>query len=194
MSDNALLSAALRYAARGWAVFPCQPRGKAPATAHGVHDATCDPAQIRRWWTRLPEANIGLACGPSGLVVMDLDGGDGLETWERLRLAHGFADDTLCSATSRGLHFLYAAPAGCAIGNSAGKPGPGLDVRARGGYIIAPPSVHPTGHVYAWDDAHHPDHMAPLPLPQVLCEILESSPPKDTQETKDTKKRKKSSL
>ncbi len=192
MSENPLLTAALAYAARGWAVFPCQPRGKAPATAHGVHDASCDPAQIRRWWGVMPQANIGLACGPAGLVVLDLDGGDGLQSWEELRLAYGFADDTVCSATGNGLHFLFAAPPDAQIGNSAGKLGPGLDVRARGGYIIAPPSVHPTGHVYAWDDAHHPDHIAPLPLPEVLCAMLVGDSPRRHQEDlehEDTKRR-----
>jgi hypothetical protein len=172
MSEESLLTAALSYVGRGWHVFPCQPRGKAPATPHGVLDATCDPAQIRRWWGAMPQANIGLACGPSGLVVIDVDGPQGLESWERLRARFGFDDATVQSATGAGLHFLFAAPQGCEIGNSAGKLGPGLDVRARGGYIIVPPSVHPTGWVYAWDATLHPDRVTPLLLPDALAEML----------------------
>jgi len=91
---NALLDAALEYAARGWHVFPCHTPtsddcscgrdcgwiGKHPQTINGLKDATTDEATIRRWWKRWPQANIGLATGAvSGLVVLDEDsykGGD----------------------------------------------------------------------------------------------------------------------
>ena len=169
------LGAALGYVAVAWKIFPLAPRGKLPAIpkdqgGHGVLDATCDETTIRQWWSRWPGANIGLACGLSGLVVIDVyaDHG-GWETWRALRAAHGITGDTLKSITGGGgAHFLYLAPAGLDVRNSAGKLGPGVDVRANGGYIVAPPSIHPNGKPYVFDDTC-PD---PAPLPDALAELL----------------------
>src|SRR5579875_2962345 len=78
----AILTAALSYARRGWHVFPCRPRAKDPdgrLAPRGHLQATTDEATIRRWWAASPHANIGIACGPSGLIVLDIDprhGGD----------------------------------------------------------------------------------------------------------------------
>ena len=172
-----LLDAALAYARRGWQVFPCAARGKVPAIpkeqgGHGVLDATCDETIIRDWWSRMPRANIGLAAGASALVIIDIDthGVDGWASWRELKQWHTFTDDTLQSATpTGGAHFLYAAPPGVELHNSEGKLGPGLDVRANGGYIVAPPSIHPSGGVYQWASAYEID---PAPLPAVLVELL----------------------
>ena len=63
-----------KYAALGWAVFPCRPGDKRPATQHGCLDATTDVDQIRAWWTEIPDLNIGLACGEiSGITALDID-------------------------------------------------------------------------------------------------------------------------
>jgi hypothetical protein len=64
-----LLEVALSCIARGWYVFPCKPRTKQPATANGFKDATLDEAQVREWWTRMPDANVAISTGPSGLCV-----------------------------------------------------------------------------------------------------------------------------
>ena len=73
--DNEFLNAALGYAAQGLYVFPIKPRGKTPLTNHGFKDASTDPEQIRAWWTRWPDANIGITTGKaSGFWVLDLDG------------------------------------------------------------------------------------------------------------------------
>ena len=78
--DSTLLKAALRYAARGWAVFPLAPGTKVPLKgSNGVKDATKNTDQIRSWWTKNPDANIGCATGAaSGCTVLDLDTKDGL--------------------------------------------------------------------------------------------------------------------
>src|SRR5437016_6220027 len=69
-----MLDAALAYAARGWAVFPCIPGQKEPLTAHGCKDATTDLERLRAWWAEHPAANIGCAAGAiSGLTVFDVD-------------------------------------------------------------------------------------------------------------------------
>lgn len=162
MNAPTLPQAALDYARRGWAVFPLKPRDKTPLTAHGVKDASADPARVKRWWTETPEANIGLACGPSGLVVVDLDvkpDADGRQTWASM----GFHVTTATANTGGGgVHLLFSAPTTSgSIGNSAGRLGPGVDVRANGGYIVAPPSIHPSGRRYEWATAT--DTIAPLP-------------------------------
>jgi hypothetical protein len=72
-AEAALLRSALAAALRGWYVFPCAVGGKRPALRGNWQDlATTSPDQIRDWWNRAPY-NIGIACGPSGLVVIDLD-------------------------------------------------------------------------------------------------------------------------
>ena len=69
------------YARYGFAVFPCKPRGKEPITKHGFKDASRDEAKIRNWWTRAPNANIGIATGTqSGLIVVDIDSLEGART------------------------------------------------------------------------------------------------------------------
>ena len=73
---NELCEFAVVYAQRGWAVFPLKPRSKAPLTPHGFKDASNDAQTIRAWWARWPKANIGIACGASGLVVVDVDNKD----------------------------------------------------------------------------------------------------------------------
>src|SRR5215469_11221378 len=97
LTPNPLLAAALAYAARGWAVFPLQPGGKKPmAGSNGFKDATIDHAQIEAWWTKNPDANIGIATGAaSGISVLDVD----VKAWEN---KHG-------NASLRGLTEQYGA-------------------------------------------------------------------------------------
>lgn len=168
-----LLDAAIAYARRGWRVFPCRPRGKAPLTPHGVKDATTDPETIRRWWRRWPEANIGLACGASGLAVLDVDpraGGD--ESLRDLlqRLGREALETVTAETGGGGLHLYFRSRGGARC--SAGALGEGLDVKADGGYVIAPPSVHPNGNEYQWAYGYSPDERAVAPLPTALAELM----------------------
>jgi putative DNA primase/helicase len=182
MSDNyeRLRSAALAYAKRlGWPVFPLTPGTKIPLRGtHGFKDATTGLAVIEAWWRMWPEANIGLDCGGAGLVVIDLDvkgEADGLAAWGELRTRLGFDDRTLTSSTpSGGRHLFFRRPAddrGTQIRNSAGKLGPGIDVRVRGGYVVLPPSAMAEGD-YAWEEGAGPGHLAPAPLPPALLSAL----------------------
>ncbi len=139
-----LLTAALGYAAHGWHVFPLKPRAKEPATPHGFKDATTDAPQIHSWWQETPGANIGLHPAPSGLVVIDVDGGAGREAAMKLGL---FTQPTLTAVTPRGWHLYFRHP-DFAVSN---KPlAPGVDVRGDEGYVVVPPSVHPSGTAYRW--------------------------------------------
>ncbi len=129
----------------------------------GVKNASADPATVRHWWSIAPLANIGLATGP--VVVLDIDprhGGD--ESLSTLERQHGTVPHTWRVLTGGGgEHIYFAVSQGSEIRNSAGRLGQGLDIRGVGGYVVAPPSVHISGHPYAWSVDHHPDH-APLAL------------------------------
>lgn len=142
-SDTVLQSAAISYVALGWPVLPLLPRDKKPATKHGLHDATTDPDLVEAWWTAHPDYNIGLRTGIT-FDVLDLDGDAALASINLI--APGYKHAGPVSCTGRGYHLLFA-PSGAR--NGAGML-PGLDFRGDGGYIVAPPSIHPSGHDYFW--------------------------------------------
>lgn len=162
------LEAALRYAGRGWPVFPCRARRKVPLTAHGLKDATTDADEIRSWWRQWPDANVAVRTGSvSGLVVIDVDGDDGVASLRALEREHCTLPRTASVVTPRGGQHFYLAHPGVPVSNSAGRLGAGLDVRGEGGYVVAPPSIGPTGRRY------EPDERAPLaPAPWWLVEHL----------------------
>jgi hypothetical protein len=142
--------AALQLAQRGLHVFPCQPRGKTPACDTGFHAATTDIERINRWWHAFPDLNIGIATGTiSNIFVLDVDGTDGETSLRKLEQTHGALPPTVEAITGKGRHCYYKLGQH-KISNSAGVIGAGLDIRGTGGYVLAPPSVHPTGRVYAW--------------------------------------------
>jgi Bifunctional DNA primase/polymerase, N-terminal/MarR family len=148
MSD--LLAAALAYAEASLPVLPL--RGKVPRNNNGLTGASTDAEVVREWWTRWPDANIGIRTGAeSGLLVLDVDvqhGGSG--TLKELEARHGKLPETAQVLTGGGgRHYLFSHP-GREVRNSAGKLGHGLDVRGDGGYIVAPPSVHESGRAYKW--------------------------------------------
>jgi putative DNA primase/helicase len=158
----------------------CISPGKHPCTPNGFKAATVSEATIRAWWQRWPEAGIGIPTGKaSGWLVVDIDprhGGDASLT--ALTEQHGPIGEALEQATGGGgdhLAFDYnALPAGVEIGNSAGKLGPGLDVRGEGGYIVAAPTLHVSGRRYGWRNA-----IAPPPMPAWMIErLLAKDPPR----------------
>lgn len=150
---------ALAYASKGYAVFPLTPRGKIPlAGSRGFYDATTDERMIRQWWTAHPDANIGIATGSFSdpkrkLVVIDVDANKaknkvGDETLHKWEAEHGELPET-CTAISGsgGVHYYYFAPDKYkSIDNVINN----IDLKAEGGYIVAPPSIHPCGKPYQW--------------------------------------------
>jgi hypothetical protein len=134
------LDAALALAGRGWPILWLRPQSKLPATAHGVHDATCNPDTIREWAARWPDGNIGVACGTPGPRALDVDD-----------MAAG-AHAVTCAAeaggpviaTARGRVFLFAGTEDGTVGLGFGE------LRGRGSYIVCPPSTHPSGKQYVW--------------------------------------------
>ncbi len=136
----------MQYAGRGWPIFRLS--GKVPLKgSRGFKDATLDPQTIERWWCDRPDANIGLATG-HGIVVLDVDGEEGLAELRALVAIYGPLPRTLSARTGTGLH-AYFTYSGADIKSSArGK----LHVRASGGFVVVPPSLHPNGRRYEWID------------------------------------------
>ncbi len=148
-----LLDAALRLASTGRPVFPCTPRGKQPLTPNGLLDATIDRGTIERWWARWPSANVALLTGAqSRVVVLDVDGDDGAESLRDLEREQGALPSTTSVVTPRGGQHYYFKHSGCEVRNSAGLLGTGLDIRAEGGYVLAPPSAGANGRRYEADE------------------------------------------
>ena len=155
------LDFAFSYARYGFAVFHCKPRSKKPITKHGFKDASRDENQIRNWWTRVPNANIGIATGArSGLIVVDIDCLEGAKLLLKLTERFGALAPTHRVVTHKGSHFYFKLPPNCGAVPSSAEGG--LDIRADRGYVIAPPSIHPDGGSYKWDCAS-PDEMAIAP-------------------------------
>jgi Bifunctional DNA primase/polymerase, N-terminal/Primase C terminal 1 (PriCT-1) len=147
---NLTLKTALALAKKGKQVFPCRPREKEPATAHGCKDATSDPDIIQGWWREWPDANLAVATGAvSNVLVLDIDGLDAEAQLRRLEANHGPLPATVESITARGRHLFFQYPEQ-PVRNSAGKLAPGIDVRGEGGYVLVPPSIHPSGRRYCW--------------------------------------------
>jgi putative DNA primase/helicase len=156
-----LIECALTYADKGVAVFPCKPRGKEPLTVHGFKDATRDKARIRQWWTRWPDANIGIATGASsGLIIVDIDSLEGAKLLADLARWFDRLPPTYCVVPGKGRHCYFQMPPDCGVVPSSA--GDGLDIRADGGYVIAPPSVHPNSKVYRRDE-QSPKDLSPAP-------------------------------
>lgn len=174
------LDIAVWLACQGMHVFPLRPGSKKPfgncrrcsreqctrghcpcltsdPPCHGLLAATSDLAQIARWWSSAPRANIGINAGRSGLVVLDLDRkdkppasaapdvptvvSDGLAAWEAILAAEGVGwPDTLTVTTpSDGLHLYYRCPPDLRVSSDAtGRVGHQIDIRADDGYVLAP--------------------------------------------------------
>lgn len=141
--NTEFLNMALEYLDNGFYVFPLKPKSKAPLTPSGFKDASNDPEKIRAWWGQYPNANIGIATGViSDLMVLDLDDGRNLpEGWPEIECE-------CVVKTIKGYHLYFKYPKGQDIRSRSKLDGKNIDIRANGGYIVAPPSFHPDGGRY----------------------------------------------
>lgn len=175
----------LDLAACGLHVFPLRPDDKRPAIREWEPRATTDPDRISSAWTA-GAYGVGIACGPSRLVVVDCDTAkdeeppapgvlDGEDVLAALYEQHGdalpFGRTPHARTGSGGMHWYFRAPEQ-PVRNSAGKVGWKVDVRAGGGYVVAPPSTA-GGRAYVWETS--PADAAPLPLPGWLLNL--AAPP-----------------
>ncbi|WP_367128380.1 bifunctional DNA primase/polymerase [Saccharothrix sp. HUAS TT1] len=166
--------AALAAVERGWPVVPLRPHGKAPAVPGWDAEATLDRDRIRSWWSRRAY-NVGIACGPAGLLVVDLDVPHGREAFARRAWQHGAEDprDTYTVATpSGGEHRYFRAP-DAPLGNSVAKLAPHVDTRGAGGYVVAAGSQLGDGRYRVLRDA------PVAPAPGWLVAVLTPEPPED---------------
>ncbi len=171
MFDMSMLEAALEYIAMKLPVFPVR-LDKKPYTPHGLKDATLLQVRAKEYWQRWPAAGIGLVT--DGLVVLDFDTKNGANidvAKAALEAKVGKLPRTRTHETGGGgIHLLYRNPNGRGARNTTGLAGiKGLDLRGDGGYIIVPPSPHPSGHYYqVLDDCEITD--APEGLMKLLAQ------------------------
>lgn len=164
--------AACEYLARGWSVLPLRPRDKRPLMPwESLQNARPSEADVAHWFQRWPDANVGIITGEiSNLVVLDIDpqhgGGFSLERLER---QFGSAPATVEAATGGGGRHLYFAHPGTLARNRAGI-AQGIDLRGDGGYIVAPPSIHPSGGRYVWRPGRSPAEIALAAPPRWLLQ------------------------
>lgn len=192
-----VLKQALYYASKNMAIIPlytsingkcscgydnCKSPGKHPRTANGLKSATKDAKQIKEWWTKWPEANIGIVTGAiSGIIAVDVDcghktGGSGAESLANWETEHGILPKTWTSLTGGGgNHYIFE----CTDSSLKNKAGilPGVDIRANGGYIVAPPSLHISGKRYEWEPFSSPEDIPLIPLPDALLEFIKGERP-----------------
>jgi Bifunctional DNA primase/polymerase, N-terminal len=150
----------------------CAQIGKHPLGSlvpHGVKDATTNRARILAWWTRHPQANIGLATGHR-FDVLDVDGPAGAHAIRTLAATHGLKSAGPLVRTGGGGWHFYLAPTG--LGNVHPTGLEHVDWRGRGGYVVAPPSRHACGHPYHWMTGRDLA-MPPGQVPAVLLERLQ---------------------
>ena len=189
-------AAAQAYARLGIAVFPLREREKKPlpfSTGLLAASADADLAEAR-WAGRAdlpvrdpkfdgerlparirakPTCNVACATGEvSGFWVLDLDGPEAEEDLAALVAVHGDLPETVEQGTGKGRHLCFAWDPRFDVKNSAGKIGRGIDVRGNGGYIVLPPSIHPSGRVYAWSDGKSPRERAFAPAPEWLLQLV----------------------
>lgn len=178
-----LLRAAQDYRARGWPVYPvygigesgcscgkanCKAAGKHPAIQGGFCSASTDPDKVRDWFTKKAIRNLGIATGREAqLVVLDVDVPYGEACLKALEARFGGLPATVKVKTGKGgYHLYFSYPMALERVPSPVKPwGVGVDLRADGGAVVAPPSRHHSGSLYEWVAGHSPDDLNVAALP-----------------------------
>src|SRR5262245_32200618 len=157
------------YLKLGFSLIPLAYKGKKPSTSWKEFQERHASAEERSvWFGDFTLTNVGIVTGRiSGIVVLDVDGEEGEASLSTL----GALPITPRVVTGRGRHLYFKHP-GTFVGNPVNRL-PGLDVRGDGGYVVAPPSIHPDGSVYEW--ALHPSEVPFAELPERLIELLKMS-------------------
>lgn len=148
MTDPNMLNYALRTAEvlRAY-VFPCEQGGKKPLVKWR-DESTADPDKIAYFWRKWPNANIGLDCGKSGLYVVDADLPEGIAEWNTIADAGALHGQISQVTGGGGMQVFFNNP--LQLHNTAKALAPHVDSRGFGGYVIIPPSLHPSGRRYSW--------------------------------------------
>jgi putative DNA primase/helicase len=180
-----MIGKVIEYATRyKWSLFPVEPRNKRPIPTGGKKDngdvfrlrwgqcATNDLNILRRWWQQWPDANIGLACKRSGLVIIDADV-EGLQAWTHFSAKYNLPETVTANTPSGGCHIIYRAVDGVTIGNRDLMNGVNVrGIKGDGGYVVIAPSIHPNGKTYTWTYGCGPSEIDIAILPMALIEAL----------------------
>lgn len=169
--------AARYYRVRGWSVIPIGAGSKRPLVRWEEYEYRLPTEEeILRWSRNWPDAGVAVVTGSvSGLVVLDMDprhGGDA--SLRALERAHGALPPTVEAITGGGGRHLYFAYPGRTVRNQVAV-APGIDLRGDGGYVVAPPSVHPSGRRYTWAAGRAPDAVSLAPLPAWLLHEVDAA-------------------
>ncbi|SPE29323.1 Bifunctional DNA primase/polymerase [Burkholderiales bacterium] len=170
-------AAARAYAARGWAVIPIEARGKRPLVPWlEFQQRRAAVSEIESWFQRWPDANVGLVTGRiSGVVVLDIDPRHGgLESLAGLEDEQGPLPRTVEAHTGGGGRHIYFAHPGATVTNRVALR-PGVDVRADGGCVVAPPSLHPSGGRYEWAQGCAPQDLSAARMPAWLGQAMQAA-------------------
>ena len=189
--NNNILEMTLRYAEIGIPVMPlhgikedgscacrnadkCSSKGKHPIF-NGWHSiATTDKATVTNWWSKHPNANIGITTGEkSGWLVLDIDTKyEGDKTLETLEMLYDDLPPTVTAITgSGGEHKIFKYPTGLKIPNKVNF-AKGLDTRSNGGLIVAAPSTHASWNRYKWLEGHSPFDIELTDAPKWLLDLM----------------------
>jgi putative DNA primase/helicase len=180
-----------RYAELGFHLFPqhsvdeegicscrlgaeCTSPGKHPSTLRGFKDATNDVGELHAMFRSSTDPNVGLACGPSGLVVLDVDPrSGGRETWDQLleEYSEVLVDTVMAITGGDGFHVYFRHPKGVKLVDGTGKLGRGVDVKTKSS-VTVPPSRHASGKRYRWQPGASPFDREIAELPAALVQRL----------------------
>lgn len=156
MASHELLEAALRYASQGIEIVPLWPKGKVPLLDFCNNSPTTDTEIIKHWWKICPTANIGIPTGTTynSLIVLDLDVSFGISGKKSLaslcqKNSIYLPDTSIVQTGTNGFH-LYFKNSQRIIVRGGKNLAPGVDVRAEGAHVVAPPSIHKNGNQYYW--------------------------------------------
>ena len=185
-----MLDVALDYHRRGWSVIlahgliggklscgksACKSPGKHPRVSWKKYTETqADEAEIRKWWKDWPDASVGIITGRiSGITVVDIDGDEGKQA---LKAAGIVAPTTVTVLPGGGgWHYYYRYPESGLSNATKARILEGVDIRADGGFVIAPPSTHESGNSYQWAQNLGPDDLKMADLPPEILELLTPS-------------------
>jgi len=182
MTVTKMQTAASAYLRRGWSVIPIQPRSKLPATSWAPYQRQPPTeAELADWFGRWPEMNIGIVTGSvSGLAVLDVDPRHGGEaSLRQLEEVHGGLAATAEAETGGGGRHLYLQLPPRLLRSRTGLAA-GIDLRAEGGMVVAPPSVHPSGQLYRWRPRRSPSAQWLAPMPPWLLRLALEGPERQT--------------
>jgi len=182
MRKPSLLVDALRYEHKGFSVIPLKADKRPYVAWEPYQERRAQAGKINEWWHKWPDANIGIVTGRiSRLVVIDCDSLAGLKVVKQY-IRQTLADKVPIVATGNGFHLYFRHPENQVI-NNRGRVFEDVDVRGDGGYVVAPPSIHSSGRVYALITSARIEDAPELPA-ELLTQIVSDGKAEEKKQVK----------